>query len=440
MEPQIRYTTTADGVRLAFSVTGDGAPLVQLAWFRFSHLEMERQIPEVRRWFEQMEHGHTLVRFDGRGTGLSARDVHSLTFDSLVEDLECVADQTGLSRFALFGLFHSTPVALAYAARHPERVSHLVLWRAYANASSAAYGPVIALLDLIESSWEIFTETLAHTILGWAEGNPARRVAEVMRASMTPETARRVYDVLSASDVTSVLHRVTAPTLVLHRREVGWPAMDVAQEVCAQLPDARMVVLEGTSGAIYLGDWESAARALLEFVDNAPARAVLPSGTAIILFADIVDSTATTERIGDAAFRERARALDVSMRAIITDAEGTAIEGKLLGDGVLATFPAASQAIDAALRCAAAGDAQSLPLHVGLHAGDVIREQNNVFGGAVNIASRISGLSAPGEVLVSDVVRALARTSASVTFEDRGEHALKGVSDAQRVYAVRPNG
>jgi class 3 adenylate cyclase len=109
---------------------------------------------------------------------------------------------------------------------------------------------------------------------------------------------------------------------------------------------------------------------------------------------------------------------------------------------VLATFPAASHAIDAALRWASAGDERSLRLHLGLHAGDVIREadahgRGNVFGGAVNIASRISGLSAPGEVLVSDVVRALARTSASVTFEDRGEHALKGVADAQRVYAVR---
>jgi adenylate cyclase len=76
-------------------------------------------------------------------------------------------------------------------------------------------------------------------------------------------------------------------------------------------------------------------------------------------------------------------------------------------------------------------------LHLGIHAGDVIREANNVYGGAVNIASRISALSAPGEVLVSDVVRALARTSAGVTFEDRGEHALKGVADPQRVYAVR---
>ena len=141
--------------------------------------------------------------------------------------------------------------------------------------------------------------------------------------------------------------------------------------------------------------------------------------------------------LGDAAFREKARALDDALRIAVRDNGGAVIDGKLLGDGILATFPAASQAIAAALACGAAGDAQGLPLHLGLHAGDVIREQNNVYGGAVNIAARISALAAPGEVLVSGTVRGLARTSAGVTFEDRGEHALKGIAEPQRVFAVR---
>jgi len=192
---------------------------------------------------------------------------------------------------------------------------------------------------------------------------------------------------------------------------------------------------------MYLDDAEVVATIIDDFLSEGESQPMtapaIASGTAVILFADIVDSTALTERMGDAAFRERARALDASLRSIISEAGGTTIDAKTLGDGVLATFPAASQAIDAALRCGAAGDAQGLPLHLGLHAGDVIREANNVFGGAVNIASRISALSAPGEVLVSRTVADLARTSAGVTFEDRGEHALKGVAEAVRLYAVR---
>ena len=103
----------------------------------------------------------------------------------------------------------------------------------------------------------------------------------------------------------------------------------------------------------------------------------------------------------------------------------------------MAVFTSAREAIEAALACGDAGNREGLPLHLGIHAGDVIREGNNVYGGAVNIASRIAGLSAAGEVLVSDTVRGLARTSAGVTFEDRGEQELKGVGEAVRVWAVR---
>ena len=173
-----------------------------------------------------------------------------------------------------------------------------------------------------------------------------------------------------------------------------------------------------------------------------PARtAQTASGTAVILFTDIVSSTELTERLGDAAFREASRALDAGLRAAIREAGGDAIEGKLLGDGVLATFPSAAQAIEGARRCLALSAASELGLHIGLHAGDVIRERKaNVFGGAVNIASRICGLSAPGEILVSDVVRGMARSSAGVVFEDRGEQEMKGVGEPVRVYAVRGSG
>ena len=111
--------------------------------------------------------------------------------------------------------------------------------------------------------------------------------------------------------------------------------------------------------------------------------------------------------------------------------------GKLVGDGLMAVFTSARQAIECALRCGRAGESADLPLHLGIHAGDVIREENNVYGGAVNIAARIAGASASSEVLVSDTVRGLARTSAGVRFEDQGERELKGVGEPVRVWAVR---
>src|SRR6266542_2122224 len=166
--------------------------------------------------------------------------------------------------------------------------------------------------------------------------------------------------------------------------------------VTAEIPEARFVALEGREISPTLGDVDSVLRTMWGFLgeeDQGAAPPALPSGTAIILFADIVDSTALTERMGDATFRAKARDLDAALRTVIREHAGMPIEGKLLGDGVLAVFTSARQAIEAALVCARAGDDAGLPLHLGLHAGDVIREDNNVYGGAVNVASRISGHS-----------------------------------------------
>jgi adenylate cyclase len=129
--------------------------------------------------------------------------------------------------------------------------------------------------------------------------------------------------------------------------------------------------------------------------------------------------------------------VDEALRKAIAANGGTAIEGKLLGDGVLAVFGAAREAIACAQALHEAGRHAGLPLHVGIHAGEVIREEGNVYGGAVNIAARISGEAAAGETLVSGTVRDLARTSAGVSFEDRGERELKGVGEPVRVFAVR---
>ena len=183
---------------------------------------------------------------------------------------------------------------------------------------------------------------------------------------------------------------------------------------------------------------EDFAREVLAFLqeDNAPNAASLPEGTVVILFTDIVESTALTERLGDAAFRARARELDTALRSLVREHAGTPVEGTLLGDGLLALFTSGRRAIECALACRTAAGESGFGLHLGLHAGDVLRDGNNVYGGAVNLAARIKDASAAGQVLVSATVRDLARTSTAVSFVDRGEHALKGIADRVRLYEV----
>lgn len=441
MEPRIQYARTADGVDIAYWTVGQGTPLVHLINFPWSNLELEWRDPQRRRWYERLAEKRTLIRYDPRGTGLSDRHATEFSLDALVLDLEAVVDRLGLERLDLLGSVPTGPVAVAYTARHPDRVSHLILWCTSPNPA-ATWDPrmVRSLFSLAEADWRTFTETSAHIGLGWSDDESARRYAAFMRECVTPEVAGAAYRAIATFDVTGLLPQVQSATLVLHRAQAAGLSVDSARELAARISDARLVVLQGESAAMQVGDWESVFAAIDEFLsegEEPEAKMELPEGMAVILFADIVESTALTEEMGDAAFRAKARELDTSLRAIIRECAGTPVEGKLVGDGVLAVFTSARQAIECALRCGAAGDSVDLRLHLGIHAGDVIREENNVYGGAVNIAARIAGASAPGEVLVSDTVRGLARTSAGVGFEDRGEQTLKGIAEPQRLFAVR---
>jgi class 3 adenylate cyclase len=435
MEPQIRYVRSDDGTSIAYSTLGRGRPLVWIIYpTSMQTIGVDPYVPRVRQSLNRLAERRMVVRVDPRGRGLSDRNVTDRSLDAYVADVSCVIH---LLQGPVDLVADGNPaIGIACAARQPGRVRKLVLASPTGPAAFASpRGRVVR--DLADIDFDLFKQVLALVAYGWDEG---KAMAQLLTDLTHDEWAAAALSVREL-DATRESSSVRCPTLVLHFRGANVP-LDASRDLAASIADAEFRVLDTESGSSY-DEKGLVASAIIEFLDRddtSAANSSLPSGTAIILFADIVDSTALTERMGDAAFRERARALDESLRSIITESGGTTIDAKTLGDGVLATFPAASQAIDAALRCGAAGDACRLPLHLGLHAGDVIREANNVFGGAVNIASRISALSAPGEVLVSRTVADLARTSAGVTFEDRGEHALKGVADAQRVYAVRKDG
>jgi class 3 adenylate cyclase len=232
------------------------------------------------------------------------------------------------------------------------------------------------------------------------------------------------------------------------RPELGRACLDLARllvgpDRAGDDPPAEALDLANRARALFdeldMPAFEQQATTLLaDLSGETPSRGrTVGAETAVILFTDIADSTALTERLGDAAYRTKAAQFEQTMRHAIRECRGEDIEGITLGDGVLAVFSSGTNAIDCAIRAHECARDAGFRLHVGVHAGDVLRSATSVYGGAVNIAARVCDAAPPGETLVSDTVRSLARTSASVQFVDRGLHQFKGVSDPHQVFAVQ---
>ena len=264
MQPRIRYAITVDGVSIAFWTLGKGEPLVYMAGGPWGHVELW-DIPECRRWYERLAQERMLVRYDIRGTGYSERDVSDHSLDALVADVEAVVDRLDLDRFEMFGAFDAGPVAIAFSARHPERVSHLVLWCSWARTSEMRSPRIRAWLGLIDQDWELMTDTCAHLALGWPAGEVGRHAAQRLRESVSPEAARAALEAMGTFDVTELLPNLKVPTLVLHRSDIPWLPVSIARELASRIPDARLSILEGESTAPYLGDTQ-AASAIDEFL------------------------------------------------------------------------------------------------------------------------------------------------------------------------------
>ncbi len=267
--PSVQYAKTADGVKIAFATLGAGKPLVIAPpGLPFSNIQMEWEIPRWRRWNERLAEKSMLVRYDSRGSGLSDREVSDFSLDAMLLDLEAVVDSAGLQRFALYGQIQSGPVATAYAAWHPERVSHLILYCSYGGPSDRRESRDVGegVRQLIDVDWRLFTETLTHVWFGWSEGDEARRAAALVRNSLAPEVAKAAYETVAQFDVSDLLARVKAPTLVMYRPQVPYPDHEVAQRLASCIPDARLVALEGDSLCMYLGDTQAMTRAIDEFL------------------------------------------------------------------------------------------------------------------------------------------------------------------------------
>jgi pimeloyl-ACP methyl ester carboxylesterase/tRNA A-37 threonylcarbamoyl transferase component Bud32 len=250
---RIRFCTASDGVRLAYAAVGTGPPLVKAAnWL--SHLEFDWNSPVWRPWLMELSRDHTLVRYDERGCGLSDWDVKDFSLDAWVRDLETVVDDQGLERFPLLGISQGGPIAITYADRHPERVSHLILCGAYCRGrlhrspTSEHLTERQLMLELIRVGWgkdhPAFRQVF--TTLFIPDGTPEQTqwMNELQRVSCTPENAVRLLNAFDRLDAQAAATRLRVPTLVLHASGDLRVPLAEGRHTAALIPGAQLVLLE----------------------------------------------------------------------------------------------------------------------------------------------------------------------------------------------------
>ncbi len=252
LEQQIRFCSSNDGVRIACGTTGDGPPLVKAAnWL--SHVHFDLDSPVWRHWIEELSRFHRYVRYDERGCGLSDWKVPDFSFDAWVRDLEAVVDSLGLERFVLLGLSQGGPVGIAYAVRHPERVSHLVLYGTYcvgwANRDSPRTEEHGAQMKLTQIGWgrdnPAYRQIFTSQFIPGATPEQMRWFNELQRMSTSPDNAVRFQMEFGRIDVRDLLSRVKVPTIVLHAQGDQVVPFEEGRRVASEIPGAQFVALEG---------------------------------------------------------------------------------------------------------------------------------------------------------------------------------------------------
>jgi class 3 adenylate cyclase len=447
MEPQVRYARTDDGVNIAYWTYGNGPVLIETPLIPYSHIEMEWRNPHIRSWYQRLGQMVTVVRYDARGTGLSQHGVEDMSLEGHVLDLEAVVDRLDTDRVAVMGVFHSGPAAIAYADRHPDRLSHLLLWCTYSlGADYWSADQAEGLRALRQIDYSLFLRTGAHELIGWDTNGQSDLYAELMQQAVEPEEADNLLAATRDFDVTESLSNVKCPTLVLHRRELSWLDIGLSRTLASNIPDARLVILDGNSPLPGAGEIEAGARAISEFLGlDEPLVETEPNGGVFraVLFSDLVDHTAMMTMLGDDRGREVLRQHEEITRTAFRDHDGTEI--KALGDGFMASFESLTSAIESAIALQRGIDAYNsedssaatppLSVRIGLNAGEPIQEDGDLFGATVILASRIAQTAKGGEILVSNAVRELSEGK-GFRFEDRGSFEPKGLDRSVPIWSV----
>jgi len=441
--PETHYAVNGE-VHLAYQTLGEGPPdIIDVIAGPGSHVEHMWEEPGIARASRRVASMGRLIFYDQRGVGLS--DPVSLnelpTMDQHVDDIRAVLDAVGSSRTVIMGYLAGCAPAMVFAATHPERVQSLVLFGPYARLQVDEDYPIGFPREMVD-------QLIQGTLATWGKGGALPMFAPSMadderfriwwgqmeRLSASPGTAAALIGQWFEIDVRRVLPAIRVPTLVVARKGQVLITPAHARYVAEHIPGAQYLEVDGEDLHFFTGNTQAIFDAVEDFLgashsDEEPERAL---GT--VLFIDIVGSTETATRLGDARWRDLLESFIQLVQRQLTRFHGRLID--TAGDGVLALFDSPARAIAAARAIRDAVRGLGLEVRSGIHTGELERRENGGIGGiAVHIGSRIASLGGAHEILVSRTIRDLTAGS-SIRLDSRGVRELKGVPEPWEVFAV----
>ena len=255
----IRYTRSRDGTAIAWAETGEGPPLLRGGHW-LSHLEHDWQSPVWRPLLERLSRGRRLIRYDPRGTGLSDRDLGAATLPEFVDDMEAVADAAGLEQFPIYAISQSVPVALSFAARHPDRVARMILMNGMVRGSTARgdKDSTEAMVAMIKSGWGVagspFMRAVATLFMPRATPEELDAQVKMQAVSATPEVAAEIRRRVGDFDVSDILHKVRAPALVMHCAGDAIQSPEQSRLIAGSLPNAEFSLCDSPDHMVVPSD------------------------------------------------------------------------------------------------------------------------------------------------------------------------------------------
>jgi class 3 adenylate cyclase len=440
--PETRYAKADDGVHIAYQVFGEGPlDLVVIPGF-ISHVELAWDDEALAGAFRRLASFSRVIMFDKRGTGMSDRTERLPDIDRRMLDIEAVMQAAHSERAALFAVSEGGPMAILFAAAHPERARALVLVATYARITESSDYPIgMPTEQLYESVQYLEPEWGTGVGLGgWApsvahDSGARESFARLQRLAASPGAAMALMSSYMDIDVRPALPLVHTPTLVVHRSGDRMVPVAHGRYLAEHIDDARLVELAGTDHFWWTEDTGPILDEVEEFLTGARSVPQADRVLASVLFTDIVESTRRAVEVGDREWGLLLNRHDALVQRELARHGGRLV--KTTGDGILATFDGPARSVRCARAISDGAHALGIEVRAGLHTGEVELRGDDIAGLGVNIASRIEALAQPGEVLVSRTVTDLVAGS-GLDFDDRGEHDLRGVPGRWQLFAARP--